>query len=111
MATATTTIVALLACALFGTGIGGMQVVLPVAWADYFGRRNFGAIRGVALIFQVTAQASGPLISGLLRDWSGDYTLSLACFATLSAIAALAALLVTAPHFRTTSPDSGTPHV
>jgi sugar phosphate permease len=86
---------------LFGLGVGGLQVVLPIAWADYFGRRYFGAIRGVALTIQVTAQAMGPLVSGLLRDWSGNYAASLTCFAVLSAIAALAALMIRAPHFRT----------
>ena len=33
----------LLAACIFGAGIGGMQTCLPVAWADYFGRKNFGA--------------------------------------------------------------------
>ena len=29
--------------------------LLPVAWADYFGRANYGAIRGLALSAQVLA--------------------------------------------------------
>ena len=63
-----------LAACFFGAGIGGMLTVLPLAWADYFGRQSFGAIRGVALTVQVTAQASGPLLSGVLRDLTGDYS-------------------------------------
>ena len=55
----------------FGVGIGGILTVLPLAWADYFGRASFGAIRGAALTVQVTAQACGPLLSGLLRDTYG----------------------------------------
>jgi cyanate permease len=54
----------------------------------------------VALTIQVTAQAMGPLISGLLRDWNGDYVAALACFAVLAAIGGLAALLIKAPQFR-----------
>jgi sugar phosphate permease len=88
---------ALVAAALFGMGVGGIQVVLPVAWANYFGWLNFGAIRGVALAIQVTAQALGPLLSGLLRDWTGNYRASLACFAALSTIAALSALFIKRP--------------
>jgi hypothetical protein len=65
------------AACCFGLGIGGVLTVLPIAWADYFGRQSFGAIRGVALTVQVTAQASGPLLSGLLRDVTGDYFASL----------------------------------
>jgi MFS family permease len=87
----------LAAASLFGIGMGGIHIGLPVAWADYFGRRSFGAIRGVSLTVQVTAQASGPLMSGALRDWTGNYAVSLAVFATLSGLAALAALLVRAP--------------
>jgi MFS family permease len=103
MAAATQVPVAILAAVLFGLGVGGLQLVLPVAWADYFGRRNFGAIRGIALTVQVI-QAAGPLLSGLLRDWSGDYRASLAACAALSAVGALAALLIRTPHFRLTQP-------
>jgi sugar phosphate permease len=86
-----------LAACCFGAGIGGMLTVLPLAWADYFGRKSFGAIRGVALTVQVTAQASGPLLSGVLRDLTGDYVASLLCFAALSFLGALLALLARAP--------------
>jgi sugar phosphate permease len=86
-----------LAACCFGMGIGGMLTVLPLAWADYFGRKSFGAIRGAALTVQVTAQASGPLLSGVLRDITGDYVASLACFAGLSFLGALVALLARAP--------------
>ena len=51
------------------------MTLLPVAWADYFGRESFGAIRGVVLTLQVLAQAAGPLLSGALRDWSGNLRL------------------------------------
>jgi MFS transporter, OFA family, oxalate/formate antiporter len=74
---------------IFGLGLGGLLTIPPLAWADYFGRKSFGAIRGVALSVQVTAQASGPMISAVLRDWSGDYVLSLQVFAGLSVLAAL----------------------
>ncbi|MBS0539909.1 MAG: MFS transporter, partial [Proteobacteria bacterium] len=68
---------ACLAGGLFGLGIGGILTLLPVAWADYFGRESYGAIRGMALSLQVLAQAVGPVLSGALRDWSGTYTDSL----------------------------------
>ena len=85
------------ACAaggLFGLGVGGMLTLIPVAWADYFGRESFGAIRRLALSVQVVAQAIGPVLSGALRDWSGTYTDSLivfGCLATAATGAALAA--------------------
>lgn len=88
---------ALPAAAFFGVGIGGVMLLLPVAWADYFGRESYGAIRGVALSLQVSAQAAGPLMSGLLRDWSGNYTDSLILFGSLATCAVLAALLARRP--------------
>jgi cyanate permease len=86
-----------LAAALFGLGIGGVLTLLPLAWADYFGRANYGAIRGLALSAQVLAQAAGPLVSGLLRDLTGDYQLALKVFAALSAVSVIAALAARAP--------------
>ncbi|HXE69822.1 MAG TPA: MFS transporter [Hyphomicrobiaceae bacterium] len=97
MLTIATPLDAYLAAVCFGAGIGGILTLLPLAWADYFGRASFGAIRGVALSLQVTAQASGPLISGLLRDTSGSYVQSLTFFAALSFLGAVVALLVRPP--------------
>jgi sugar phosphate permease len=86
-----------LAAAVFGLGIGGLLMLPPMAWADYYGRHSYGAIRGVALTFQVLAQAAGPLLSGVMRDATGSYTLSLETFATLSVLAVVAALLARPP--------------
>ena len=86
-----------LASTFFGLGVGGLLVMLPIAWADYFGRGNYGAIRGVALTGQVLAQAAGPLLSGVLRDHTGGYETPLACFAVLSGLSMLAAMLATPP--------------
>jgi cyanate permease len=86
-----------LAAGLFGFGIGGVLTLLPVAWADYFGRANYGAIRGIALSVQVLAQATGPLLSGVLYDLTGNYTASLHCFAALSVLSIFAALAARQP--------------
>jgi MFS family permease len=85
------------AAGLFGVGIGGVLTLLPIAWADYFGRESYGAIRGLALSVQVLAQASGPLLSGVLYDLTGDYSLSLHCFAALSLLGIFAALAARQP--------------
>jgi MFS transporter, OFA family, oxalate/formate antiporter len=85
------------ATALFGTGLGGLITMGPIAWADYFGRASYGAIRGVALTIQVVAQAVGPVLSGALRDGTGDYGASLATFAALGFAGAAAALFASPP--------------
>jgi sugar phosphate permease len=86
-----------LSAAAFGVGIGGLMTMLPLSWAGYFGRASFGAIRGVALTVQVLAQAAGPLLSGLLRDLTGDYLASLLTFAALAAAGALVVLFARPP--------------
>jgi MFS transporter, OFA family, oxalate/formate antiporter len=88
---------AFLAAGVFGLGIGGIMTLLPMAWADYFGRESYGAIRGVALSLQVLAQAAGPLVSAMLRDWSGNYNGSLVLFGSLAGFAAIAALAARRP--------------
>src|SRR5215475_12106965 len=85
------------AAGLFGLGLGGVLTLVPMAWADYFGRESYGAIRGVALSLQVMAQAAGPLLSGALRDWSGNYADSLTLLGALAAMAAVAALAARRP--------------
>jgi sugar phosphate permease len=85
------------AACLFGAGIGGVLTLVPVAWAEYFGRRSYGAIRSLALFVQVLAQAAGPPLSGALRDLTGDYMASLRCFAALSLAAILVGFLARPP--------------
>jgi len=86
-----------LAVGLFGLGIGGILTLLPLAWAEYFGRTNYGAIRGLALSAQVLAQAVGPLLSGIFRDLTGDYRLAFSCFVALSLLSVFAALAAKVP--------------
>jgi sugar phosphate permease len=86
-----------LAGGIFGFGIGGVLTLLPVAWADYFGRANFGAIRGLALSAQVLAQAAGPLIAGVLRDLTGDYRVAFHAFVAVAFVAAAVALAARRP--------------
>ena len=90
------------AAALFGLGIGGVLTLLPIAWADYFGRANFAAIRGLALSVQVIAQAAGPLLSGVVHDWTGSYHGALQCFAVLSCLSIAAALAARRPKITAT---------
>ncbi|MGE0420106.1 MAG: MFS transporter [Acetobacteraceae bacterium] len=85
------------AAALFGLGVGGLLSMLPLAWADYFGRSSFGAIRGIALTVQVLSQAAGPMISGVLRDFTGGYETSLTVFWALSWLSLVAALFARPP--------------
>lgn len=86
-----------LAAFIFGTGIGGLLTLPQVAFADYFGRAHFGAIRALALPVQVVGQAAGPLVAGVLYDVTGSYQTPMLVFATLGGLAALAGALARPP--------------
>lgn len=88
---------AYLAAIVFGAGIGGLLTMTPVAFADYFGRTSFGAIRGIALPVQIAGQASGPLLAGILRDLHGTYHVALATFFLMACLAAVVALFALPP--------------
>ena len=64
-----TAVEALAFSAFFGFGLGGMLVVPPVAYADYFGRPALGTIRGVTEPFTTLGQAVGVMIPGLIFDF------------------------------------------
>ena len=63
------TVEALAFSALFGFGLGGMLVVPPVAYADYFGRSSLGTIRGITEPFTTLGMAVGVMIPGLIFDF------------------------------------------
>ena len=65
------TVEALVFSALFGFGLGGMLVVPPVAYADYFGRSSLGTIRGITEPFTTLGMAVGVMIPGLIFDFVG----------------------------------------
>ena len=65
------TVEALAFSALFGFGLGGMLVVPPVAYADYFGRSSLGTIRGITEPFTTLGMAVGVMIPGLIFDFVG----------------------------------------
>ena len=85
------------AAILFGGGIGIGATLLPVAFANYYGREHYGSIRGVTLSAQVLGQAAGPLIAGLLYDLSGSYYKPFAVFFLLCVACAALALLAGKP--------------
>ena len=93
-----------LSASVYGMGIGALMTLVPVAFADYFGRAHYGAIRGLALPAQVLGQAVGPIIAGGLFDASGSYQIAMFVYA---AIALGAALLVLAARPPRAPPDTG----
>ena len=83
--------------ATLGVGVGGLHVLLRLAWADYYGRQHLGSIRGVTLPVQITGQALGPIISGFMYDVTDSYRIAFIIFAISASLVALLVLNATPP--------------
>jgi cyanate permease len=84
------------ACFL-GTGVGGLHLLLRLAWADYYGRHHLGAIRGITLPIQIGGQAIGPVTAGAVFDYTGSYLPAFMFFAGVVAIGSLLVLAAVPP--------------
>ena len=82
---------------LFGFGVGGLLSVPPVAYADYYGRRSLGVIRGVTEPLTSFGQAIGAVLAGVVFDLTDSYELAFATFAILSGLAMLLVLFARPP--------------
>jgi sugar phosphate permease len=82
---------------LFGFALSGLLVVPPVAYADYFGRRSLGTIRGITEPFMSLGQATGALISGLIFDMTQSYAIAFWAFGIIGVATAIAVTLARQP--------------
>ncbi len=69
---------------VFGIGLGGDYMIIPLMAADLFGVRVLGRVMGIILTADGVAEATAPMLVGYLRDTGGDYTMG---FYTLIALA------------------------
>ena len=57
----------------FGLGIGASMLMQNYLWAEYFGRRYQGTIRGAVTPITLLFGGAGPVIAGYVRDIVGSY--------------------------------------
>jgi MFS family permease len=76
---------------IFGIGVGGDYMIIPLMAADIFGVRVLGRVLGVILTADGVAEATAPMLVGWLRDTQGTYAMG---FTTLIALAGVGALAV-----------------
>ena len=62
-------------------GVGGLHLLVRLAWADYYGRQHLGTIRGLTLSAQIGGQALGPVVAGFLFDATKSYRAPFLVFA------------------------------
>ena len=80
----------LLYAVVFGVGLGGEYMVIPLMAAELFGVRVLGRAMGLVLAADGVAEALAPVLVGRLHDTSGSYVsgfVTLIVFAVAGALA------------------------
>src|SRR5438093_11868558 len=75
---------------IFGIGLGGEYMVIPLMAAELFGVRVLGRAMGVILTADGVAEAAAPVLVGRMRDATGSYAtgfLAVIGFALAGAVA------------------------
>ena len=78
----------------------GVNTLVPIMWASYYGRRTLGGIFGMSRAAQVFGFAVGPLASAIVYDSAGSYT---GAFIGLAVVAVITAALMTTARRPTTA--------
>jgi sugar phosphate permease len=71
---------------IFGIGLGGDYMIIPLMAAELFGVKVMGRIMGIILTFDGLAEAFSPMLVGWLRDRGGSYTGGFAALMILGVI-------------------------
>ncbi len=86
-----------LLAALHGIFHGGRNPMIPVVWADFFGRRSLGSIYGLSNPFYFTANALGPIFAGLCFDLFGSYAFPFYSFVVIFFISGMVTMHMQPP--------------
>ena len=82
---------------LYGIGLGGNMVLPEILWANYFGRRSLGKVRGLGLLISQALAAVGPPFFGFLYDLTHGYGLSFTIFGCALITSAFLSLMLRPP--------------
>jgi MFS family permease len=59
---------------IFGIGLGGDYMIIPLMAGDLFGVRTLGRVMGIILVADGIAEASMPMLVGAIRDGADSYS-------------------------------------
>lgn len=75
---------------IFGIGLGGDYMIIPLMAAELFGVKVMGRIMGIILTFDGLSEAFSPMMVGSMRDKGGNYANGFATLMVLGAIGIIA---------------------
>jgi MFS family permease len=81
---------------LFGIGLGGDYMIIPLMAAEMYGLAVMGRVMGVVLTADGVSEAVVPMIVAGIRDRSGSYEMGFLILLVLAAIGAIAVSLLPA---------------
>jgi MFS family permease len=84
--------------ALIGVGVGGLTPMLPGLVADYFGRRQFGAVYGALEMVTMLGIMTGPVYGGWIYDTAKSYSLAFLSGIIITLLAVVLVYLAPKPH-------------
>ena len=75
---------------VFGIGLGGDYMIIPLMAAELFGVKVLGRLMGIVLTADGVAEATAPLLVGTLRDFTRSYVIGFSVLVMLALIGSVA---------------------
>jgi MFS family permease len=79
---------------LFGIGLGGDYMIIPLMAAELFGVKVLGRLMGLVLTADGIAEATAPMLVASIRDSTGSYATGFTLLIVLAAAGAIAVALL-----------------
>jgi MFS family permease len=79
---------------VFGIGLGGDYMIIPLMAAELFGRKVLGRIMGVILTADGVAEALSPMMVASIRDSTGNYAEGFSMLIVLAVVGASSVALL-----------------
>jgi sugar phosphate permease len=75
---------------VFGVGLGGDYMIIPLMAAELFGVKVMGRLMGIVLTADGVAEATAPLLVGTLRDATASYAIGFSVLVVLALLGSMA---------------------
>jgi MFS family permease len=80
--------------AIFGIGLGGEYLIIPLMAAELFGVGVLGRVMGIIVTADGVAEAVSPMLVGYLRDVTGSYSAGFFWLIAVAIVGAVAILML-----------------
>src|SRR5436190_19908507 len=90
--------------AIFGLGLGGEYLIIPLMAAELFGVKTLGRLLGIVVTADGVAEATSPMFVGYLRDRLGSYQTGFLALIGIALLGAGAVALLPRKRFETHEP-------